>query len=75
MLSRVDDFLSVAALMIVKGVSLALKGVRVAQRLAEGFLWLSRRTRADLACGTCGVASHCPRPETSLMMGKRLLRH
>ena len=49
--------------------------VRVAQRLAGGLLWLSKRTRADLAYGTCGVASHCARPETSLMIGKRLLRY
>ena len=49
--------------------------VRVVQRLAEGFLPLSTRTRADLAYGTCGEAAHCARPDTSLMIGKRLLRY
>ena len=49
--------------------------VRVVHRLAAGLLWLSTRTRGDLAYGTCGVASHCARPETSLMIGKRLLRY
>ena len=41
--------------------------VRVAQRLAGGLFWLSTRT--------CVVASHCAWPETSLMIGKRLLRY
>ena len=41
--------------------------VRVAQRLAGGLLWLSTRT--------CVVASQRAWPETSLMIGKRLLRY
>ena len=51
------------------------KGARCSALGGRLFLWLSTRTRGDLAYGTCGVASHCARPGTSLMIGKRLLRY
>ena len=50
--------------------------VKQAQRLSGGLLWLSRRTRPDIAFGGSQLSAVATRqPKTAIQYGKRLLRY
>ena len=52
------------------------KEVRLAQRMSGGLLWLSGRTRADIAYAVSRVSSQSTvRPAWALRLGKRILRY
>ena len=50
--------------------------VRMAQRMSGGLLWLSGRTRPDVAFAVSRLSSQCTRrPTWALRLGKRILRY
>ena len=54
----------------------SIKEVRDAQRMSGGLLWLSSRTRPDLAYAVSRIAAMATkRPKASLILGKKVLRY